>query len=135
MTQTNATKYFVVGATDNKMKFVYLGFDSASGGYPYVSGVPRDLTSDIKQATEWLAGAEKNLKKLENPKIYEIILREVIIEKPLTERQKISNEISQLITPEFFDNFVKENSCAGYSSESPDKVLARMIRNLVENEK
>ena len=125
------TKIYVVGGTSNNSKFSYLGFDSASGGYPCVSDVPRDLTSDVQQATKWLADAKKNLKRLENVKIYEIMLQEVIVEK-----EPESEKISELFTPEFLRKFVVQQSCGEWSDRDiqEDSVkLSRFIQAAIVN--
>jgi len=75
MTKAIHTKVFVIAGTVGD-KIEYLGFDSASGGYPYCSAFIRDVTSDIDRAILWLKDAEKNLPRLKNAKIYEISLRE-----------------------------------------------------------
>ena len=86
---TTAT-YVVAGHTlKGGDKLQFLGFDSHSGGYPWASSYIQDKTSDIMQAISWLGDAKSDFVKISNPKVYEVILREVDISAILNEEQKI----------------------------------------------
>lgn len=70
------TKIFVVAGLKNG-DVEYLAFDIASGGYPYLSKIPRDVTFDKAKAISWLEDASGPYVTLENPKVYELSLMEV----------------------------------------------------------
>jgi hypothetical protein len=72
-------KRYVVAGSTRDGNTEYVGFDSASGGYPYASAVLVNTTADLAKAISWMKDAEKNLHIIKNPKVfsYEIKLSEV----------------------------------------------------------
>ncbi len=81
------TGLYVVGGYKNG-KFGTVGFDDASGGYPYFDPVLRDKTSSLESAkTSWLEDAKSSYVGITDAKVYRIVLEEV---KP--ERVKCPNK-------------------------------------------
>ena len=86
--------YIVAGTVGDRVE--YLGFDSASGGYPYASAYIRDQTSDLQQAVQWLEDAEKNLPQLKNIKVYQISLHEADAVEVMRNGKVVKDLLSQL---------------------------------------
>jgi hypothetical protein len=73
----NNSKRYVV-AQHVRGRWEYLAFDSASGGYPYLSNSIREITFVLSNAVKWLKSMEKEYPDM---RIYEICLEPVELPK------------------------------------------------------
>jgi hypothetical protein len=79
-----------------KGKLNYLGFDSNSGGYPYASSYMQSRTGELSEAVSWLPEATSSYCGIPDPKVYEIVLREVDISKFVDEEKEVEEMFSKL---------------------------------------
>jgi hypothetical protein len=101
--------FLVAGYTRNKDNLQFLGFDAHSGGYPWASSHIADKTTDILKAVSWLDDARSDYVRMENPKVYEVLLREVDVSAIIDEEQRV-------------EEFLKD------MSDSQRKILKRKLK-------
>lgn len=88
--------YLVAGYVRNKDNLQFLGFDEHSSGYPWASSSIADKTKDILQAISWLDDARSDYVRMENPKVYEVLLREVDVSPIIDEEQRIEKFLKEM---------------------------------------
>jgi hypothetical protein len=92
-------QYLVSGMVGGKTS--YLGFDEASGGYPWASDRIDAVTTDLNEAHKWLKDAKKNLVALKGPRVFsfEINLVEVDMTSFALDDRLVQSILDEL-TPE-----------------------------------
>jgi len=84
------TKIYVVGNSPNHL----IGYDSASGGYPYLTGVQNAAkTVKVMDVLPIIKDAERLLNK---PKVYKLILQEVDMSVELADYNNLEEFVNKL---------------------------------------
>ena len=98
-------KYVVAGEV-SYADLEFLGFDSASGGYPYASNWIRNVYNTSLDAWKDLPEATSDYVRMKDPKVYRIVLEEVDMMSYERDQHKVETVLNMLTKEQ--KQFLKE---------------------------